>query len=80
LPLLPLLILSQVTDSDAVHAQPLVVATVTVALPPPAASAGGFMGETAKLHGEAFCVTVREYPATVSVALRGLVVVFAVAA
>ncbi|HUE84930.1 MAG TPA: hypothetical protein VMO26_02525 [Vicinamibacterales bacterium] len=51
LPLLPLVMLSQEDDSDAAQAQPLVVVTVTLALPPPAASEGGFVGETAKLHG-----------------------------
>ena len=50
-PLAPLVILSQADDSDAVHAQPLVVVSATLALPPLAASADGLVGETAKLHG-----------------------------
>ena len=78
-PLPPLVMVSQDSDSDAVHAQVLVVVTVTLALPPLAASEGGFAAETVKLHAAASCATVTDCPATVSVALRGLVVVFAVA-
>ena len=49
-PLPPLVMVSQDADSDAVHAQPLVVVTVTLALAPLAASEGGFAGETVKLQ------------------------------
>ena len=79
LPLLPLVILSQEADSEAVHAQPFGVVTVTLALPPLAASAGGLVGEAVRVHGAASWVTVIDCPATVSVVLRGLAVVFAVA-
>jgi hypothetical protein len=79
-PLLPpLLVLSQEAASETVHAQPLLVVTVTLALPPPEASGAGFAGETAKLHGAASCVIVTGCPATVRVAVRGTVVAFAVA-
>ncbi len=79
LPLLPLVMLSQEDDSDDVQAQPLVVVTEMLALPP-AAAIDICVGETAKLHESASCVTVTECPATVSVALRALVVVFSEAA
>ena len=78
LPLLPLVMVSQEDDWDDVQAQPLVVVTEMLALPP-AAAIERADGDTEKLQGAASWVTVTDCPATVSVALRGLVVVFAVA-
>jgi hypothetical protein len=78
LPLAPLVMLNQVDVSDAVHVQPLVLVTEMLALPP-AAATDTFMGETVNVHGAAFCVTVTVCPATVSVADREVVTVFAVA-
>jgi hypothetical protein len=78
LPLPPPVMLSQDADSDDVHAQPPVVVTVMTALPP-AGTIVGFVGVTTKLHGAASCVTVIVWPATVRVAFRELVAVFAVA-
>ena len=49
--LAPLVMVSQETDSVAVHAQPLAVETDTLPLPPPAASEGGLVGETVTLQG-----------------------------
>ena len=76
--LLPLVMLSHEADSVAVHAQPVVVVTRRLALPL-AAPNERVAGETVKLHVAAFCVTVTVRPATVIVALREVVVVFAVA-
>ena len=78
LPLLPLVMLSQAAEGDAVQAQLPAVVTAIVALPP-AAAIESCVGETAKVHVDASCVTVTDCPATISVALRELVVVFAVA-
>lgn len=78
LPLLPLVMVSQEDDWDDVQAQPLVVVTETLALPP-AAAIKRVVGDTVTLQGAASWVTVTDCPATVSIALRGLVVVFAVA-
>jgi hypothetical protein len=79
LPLLPLVMLSHEDDSEDVQAQPLVVVSAMLALPPTAAIER-VAGETVKRHDAAACATVTTCPATVSVALRGLVAVFAVAA
>ena len=78
LPLLPLVMLSQAAEEDAVQAQLPAVVTEIVALPP-AAAIESFVGDTVKVHVAASWVTVTDCPATVSVALRELVVVFAVA-
>jgi hypothetical protein len=50
-PLAPLVIVSHEDDSVAVHEQPAVVVTVTVAVPPPAASHDGVNGDTVYVHG-----------------------------
>jgi hypothetical protein len=80
LPLLPLVIVSHDAVSVAVHAQPLVVVTVTLALPPAAGNIGGFNGATVNVHdGAASCVTVTVWPATVIVADRAVGVVLVLA-
>ena len=59
----------------AVHAQPAVAVTATVAEPPLAAALAD-VGEALKLHGKV-CVIVTVWPATVSVPVREVVPVFA---
>jgi hypothetical protein len=75
LPLPPLVMVIHDAVSVAVHVQPLVVVTLTLALPPAAGSEGGFNGATVKVQGAASCVTVTVWPATVIVADRGVGVV-----
>jgi hypothetical protein len=70
---------SQDEASVAVHVHPLVVVTVTFALPPLAASDDGVSGATVNVQGAASCVTVTVWPATVNVAERDVVAVFAAA-
>jgi hypothetical protein len=78
LPLVPLVMLNHDDASDDVQAQPPAVVIAIVALPPVAAIER-LPGATAKLHDDPSCVIVTACPATVSVALRVLVVVFVVA-
>jgi hypothetical protein len=78
LPLAPAVIVNQLALLVAVHVQPLVVVTVSVAAPP-AAVADGLVGETVKAHGAAACVTVTVVPAIVIVPVRDDVNVFAAA-
>jgi hypothetical protein len=78
-PLAPLVIVSHETDSVAVHVQPLVVVTVTFAVPPLADNEVGLSGETVNAHGAASWVTVTVWPATVNVVDREVVAVFAAA-
>jgi hypothetical protein len=52
LPLAPAVIVNQLALLVAVHAQPLVVVTVSVAAPP-AAVADGLVGDTVNAHGAA---------------------------
>jgi hypothetical protein len=59
----------------AVHAQPAVAVTATVADPPLAAALAA-VGDALKLHGKV-CVIVTVCPATVSVPVREVVPVFA---
>jgi hypothetical protein len=76
LPFAPPLIEIQDALVLAVHAQPVVAVTVTVALPPDAvAFAEG--PEIVGTHGVPAWVTVKVRPPTVSVPVRGVVVVFA---
>jgi len=60
----------------AAHAQPAVVVTATLPVPPAAVNACE-VGAMLKEHGAPACVTVNVCPATVSVADRALVVMFA---
>jgi hypothetical protein len=69
LPDAPLAIAIQSADARAVHAQPLRAVTLIVPVPPLAGS-DWFAGEIEKLHGEAACVTVNDFPATAIVPLR----------
>jgi hypothetical protein len=76
LPLAPAVTVIHAALLTAVHAQPVVV--VTLVLPvPPGATAFSEVGETVNTHGAASCVTVTVWPATVSVPVRELVDVFA---
>jgi hypothetical protein len=69
LPDAPLAIVIQSADAAAVHGQPL--RAVTLIVPePPAAGSDWFAGEIEKVHGEAACVTVNGFPATVIVPVR----------
>ena len=60
---------AQAAPEDAVHAQPGCAVTVTLALPPPAAT-DTVAGDTVYTHGAAAWFTVTVWPATVNVALR----------
>jgi hypothetical protein len=61
---------------EAVQPQPPTAVTVTV--PPPAdASTFADAGAIVELHGTPACVTLKVWPPTVSVPVRGVVVVFA---
>jgi hypothetical protein len=60
----------------AVQLHPLVVVTVAEPVVAPAATLW-VVGEIAKLHGAAACVTVSVCPAIVSVPVRGVVTVLA---
>ena len=55
---------------DAVHAHEAVVVIVTGDPPPPAAGADAFVGEISKAQGAASCVTVKVWPAIMSVPVR----------
>ena len=68
LPLAPEVMVSQEALLVAVHAQPVVVVTVVVAVAP-LAGAVALFGETLKLHGPC-CVIVTVCPATVRVPVR----------
>jgi len=70
-------IVSQLALLVAVHAQPVVAATVKLAAPP-AAVADGFVGDTENVQAGA-CVTVTVTPATVIVPVRDDVPAFAAA-
>ena len=59
----------------AVHAQPDVVVTVTLAVPPLAVGEA-LVGDTVNAHGDPACVTVTVWPATVSVPVRDALVPF----
>ena len=72
LPLAALVIVSQLASLVAVHAQPAVVVTATLAVPPPLTIAC-VVGAAVKLHAAPLCVTVTVCPATVSVPLRDAV-------
>jgi hypothetical protein len=74
----PFVMVNQLALSVAVQAQPLVVVTVRLPLPP-AAPIVGVVGATTKLHPAAACVIATVWPAAVSVALRDVVDVFAAA-
>jgi hypothetical protein len=76
LPFAPPLIEIQDALVLAVHAQPVVAVTVTVA-PPPDAVAFAEGPEIVGTHGVPAWVTVKVRPPTVSVPVRGLVVGFA---
>jgi hypothetical protein len=60
----------------AAHAQPAVVVTVIEPVPP-AEPNEALAGEMEKLHGAAACVTVKIFPATLSVPARELFAVLA---
>lgn len=77
-PLAPLVMVNQVAESVAVHAHPVPAVTATVALPPAAAKLC-VVAEVAYVQAAPACVTVTSLPAAVSVALRAVVDVFAVA-
>ena len=77
-PLAPLAIVSHVALLDAVHAQPVATVTVTVPVPPPATILC-VAGDSATLQGAPAWVTATVWPATVRVALRDTLDVFAVA-
>jgi hypothetical protein len=66
---------TQLAPDVAVHPHPVVVVTVTLAVPPPAAT-DALVGDTVKAHVPA-CVTVTARPATVTVAVRAVVAVLA---
>jgi len=74
-PLAPAVTVIQDALLVAVHAQPAVAVTVTVADPPLAAGLAD-VGDALKLHGNV-CVIVTVWPATVSVPVREVVPVFA---
>ena len=74
-PLAPPVIVIHVALLAAVHAQPLPLVTVNEPVPPPATTDSD-TGETEYVHGAAACVTVKIWPAIVSVAVRSTVVVF----
>ena len=78
MPLAPLVIVNQVAESVAVHVHPEPAVTVTEALPPAAAKLC-VAGEATYEQAAPACVIVTSLPAAVSVALRAVVDVFAVA-
>jgi hypothetical protein len=61
--------------SVALHPQPAVVETLTLAVPPPAATLS-VVGDTVKAHAPLW-LTVMVWPASVSAPLRGDVELFA---
>jgi hypothetical protein len=75
-PLVPALTVSHAALLVAVQPQPATAVTVTVPLP---ADESGFaeVGAMVAAHGTPAWVTVKVRPPTVSVPVRGLVVVFA---
>jgi hypothetical protein len=76
LPVAPALMVSQLALLVAVHPQPLGALTATVPLPP----AGVALADGAAIvtsQGTPACVTVKVLPPTVSVPVRGVVVVLA---
>ena len=77
-PLPPVPIVSHVALLEAVHAQPDATVTPTEPLPP-AATMFCVAGESATLQGAPACVTVTDWPPTVTVALRDTLDVLAVA-
>jgi hypothetical protein len=74
-PLLPLVIEIQLLVSVAAQLHPVPAVMVTLMLAaPPLAGLEALVGETVNVHGAVpLCVTVTVCPATVKVALRGLV-------
>ena len=76
LPLAPLVIVSQLESLVAVQAQPDVVVTAALAVPP-AAAIVCVVGDTEKLQGAPLWVTVTVWPATVKVPVRDDVDAFA---
>jgi hypothetical protein len=77
-PLAPLVTVSHDAVLVAVQPQPAAAVTATDALPPPTTMLR-VVGETVNAHVMPGCVMVTACPATVSVAFRAAVVVFAVA-
>ena len=75
-PDVPVVIVTQDTPLDAVHAQPAVVVTATEPAPPSPAN-DRLVGEIEYEHGVAACVTVRVEPAIVRVPVRLTVAGFA---
>jgi len=75
LPAAPSTIASQDAPVPAIHAHPGAAVTVMVAVSP-AAGLAIVVGDAAKEHGTASCVTVTVLPPIVSVAARGLEAVF----
>ena len=68
---------TQLAPDDAVHAQPVVVVTLTVVVPA-AFPTDGLSGDTVNVHGAAAWVTVTVWPAMVTVPVREVVAVLAV--
>jgi hypothetical protein len=75
-PLDPTVTVTQLAPLVAVHAQPVVVVTATLPVPPAAANACDD-GEMLNAQPAAACVTVKLWPAIVSVAVRATVMLFA---
>jgi hypothetical protein len=72
----PAVTVTQLAPLVAVHAQPVVVVTATLPVPPAAPNACDD-GEMLNAQPAAACVTVKLWPAIVSVAVRATVVAFA---
>ncbi len=77
-PLAPLVMLSQLALSVAVHAQPLGPLTVTLPVPPALVSAI-VVGDTVNVHAAPASVTLTAWPATVNVVFCADEEAFAVA-
>jgi hypothetical protein len=71
LPLAPALTWTQDASDAVVHGQPVSVDTVSVMLPPEAAT-DVLDGETVNVHGAACCDTATCEPLTLMAALRGV--------
>jgi hypothetical protein len=78
-PLDPPVTVTQLAPLVAVHAQPVIVVTATLPVPPAAATAC-VDGEMLNVQLAPDCVTVKVLPAIVSVPVRGVVAVVAAAA
>jgi hypothetical protein len=76
---LPVTIVTHAALLAAVHAQPALVVTATLPVPPVAANACE-VGEILNAHPTPACVTVNVWPATVNVPLRWVVAVLAATA